>query len=237
MFMKIARPVNRRRTAGEILDKTAAICRESGFSGLAARACHRLTAPFVKWGGITFFERRLEVPDPQAGKTLPGVAIRQLGPWEVDALLRGGDPTQSTSDLAERFMRGDRAFGAIDATGRICHVRWVSTRRVHIPEIDRDILLRPGHAYCYNAYTRADARKRGIDGAVRNFVFKTLQEEGFRTVYSYVRLDNPDGLRAASRWQRPIGTVRYITPRYFTPLIKGTSAAGLPRLVLSMQGI
>jgi hypothetical protein len=236
MVMKIALPVNRRPTAGEILDKTAAICRESGWSGLAARVCHRLAAPIVKWGGITFFERRLDT-HPQEGETLPGLVIRQLGPWEVDALLRGGDPTQSISDLAERFTRGDRAFGAIDATGRICHVRWVSTTRVRIPEIDRDICLRPGDAYCYNAYTRADARRRGIDGLVRHFVFKTLQEEGFRTVYSYVRLDNPDGLRAASRWQRPIGTIRYITPRYFTPLIKGTSTSGLPRLVLSMQGI
>jgi SAM-dependent methyltransferase len=229
--MKTALSVNLWQTAADVVGKTTAIHRESGFAGLAGRLCRRLAAPVVRWGGITFFERRLEELDSSPAQALEGITVRQLYRCEIDSLAQGGDPTQDVSALDARFLRGDRAFGAVDAEGRVCHVRWVSTTRVHIPEIDRDIILQPGHAYFYNGYTRPDARKRGIDGVVRNFIFRTLQAEGYRNVCSYVRLENPDGLRAASRWQRPIGTVRYIAPRYVTPLITGASTAGLPMLV------
>ena len=36
---------------------------------------------------------------------------------------------------------------------------------------------------------------------------------------------------AASRWQRPIGTVRYVTPLGFKPMVRGVNAEGLPALV------
>ena len=70
-----------------------------------------------------------------------------------------------------------------------------------------------------------------VDGFVRHFIFDTLRAEGFGAVCSYVRHDNRVGLHAASRWQRPIGTVRYVTPLGFTPIVRGVNAEGLPALV------
>jgi SAM-dependent methyltransferase/ribosomal protein S18 acetylase RimI-like enzyme len=228
--MKTAIAVTFRQTAAAVVEKTAAAHREYGLGGVASRVCHRAAAPIVKWGGISFFKRRLDGTVAPASPSPAGVFIRQLSISELDAILEGGDPDQDALALAERFRRGERAFGAIDATGRLCHVRWVSTGRVHIPEIHRDILLRPGEAYFYNGYTRPDARRRGIDSLVRHAIFDVLRSEGFTTACSYVRGDNPAGLRAASRWQRPAGTVRYVTLHRCKPLLIGTSTTGLPEL-------
>ena len=219
------------QTAGVVAEKTAAAHRDRGLRGVASRIFHRAAAPIVKWGAITFFERALD--GLAAGSGYPaasGVFIRQLMESDLERMLDGGDPDQDSGTLERRFRRGDRAFGAIDTTGRICHVRWVSATRVHIPEIDRDIVLHPRQAYFYNAYTRRDARRRGIDGLVRLAIFETLRSEGFTSVCSYVRTDNAAGLRAASRWQHPGGTMRYITVRGRKPIVLRSSTIGLPLL-------
>jgi SAM-dependent methyltransferase len=211
-------------------EKTARISREAGAAGLLALACRKLVSPFVEWGGITFFERPLDGWTASATGASPGFQAVQLSAADVDALREGGDPTQDVTALAERFTRGDRAFGAVDASGRICHVRWVATSRVHIPEIGRDIVLAPRQAYFYNGYTRPDARRLGIDGLVRNFIFATLQSEGVSSVYSYVRRDNRVGYRAASRWQQAVDTVRYLRIFRSNPWLTGISKASIPRL-------
>jgi SAM-dependent methyltransferase len=211
-------------------EKTARVGREAGAVGLVSLACRKLASPLASWGGVTFFERRLDGWTAPAVGSSPGFQALQMSVADVGALREGGDPTQDIAALAERFERGDRAFGAIDTAGRICHVRWVATTRVHIPEIDRDIVLAPRQAYFYNGYTRPDARRCGIDGLVRTFIFETLQSEGFRSVYSYVRLDNRAGFRAASRWQQAVGTVRYIRLRRSAPWLTGISRANMPRL-------
>jgi ubiquinone/menaquinone biosynthesis C-methylase UbiE len=211
-------------------EKTARIRREAGALALLSLACRKLASPFAAWGGITFFERRLDGWTAPADDSSPGFQALQMSAADVGALREGGDPTQDAGELAERFERGDRAFGAVDTTGRICHVRWVATTRVHIPEVGRDIVLGPRQAYFYNGYTRPDVRRCGIDGLVRNFIFAALQAEGFASVYSYVRLDNRPGFRAASRWQQAVGTVRYIRLRRSAPWLIAISGANIPKL-------
>ena len=231
MFMKTELAQNWWQTAGVVAHMTAAAHRDLGVRGVASRIVRRAAAPIVKWGAITFFERPLA--PLHSGLEFPaaqGVFVRQLTESDLDSMLDGGDPDQDAGTLEQRFRRRDRAFGAIDTTGRICHVRWVSATRVHIPEIDRDIVLHPQQAYFYNAYTRHDARRRGIDGLVRRALFETLRTEGFTRVCSYVRRDNVPGLRAASRWQRPAGTIRYIAVRGRKPIVMRSSPVGLPRL-------
>jgi ribosomal protein S18 acetylase RimI-like enzyme len=219
------------QTAGVVAEMTAAAHRELGLRGVASRLCRRAAAPIVKWGAITFFERALQSPDAESGSpAAPGVFIRQLTESDLDGMLDGGDPDQDAATLERRFRRRDRAFGAVDTTGRICHVRWVSATRVHIPEIDRDIVLHPQQAYFYNGYTRRDARRRGIDSFARRAIFETLRSEGFTSVWSYVRTDNAAGLCAATRWQRPAGTIRYIALRGRKPIVMRSPAIGLPRL-------
>ena len=229
--MKMDLASNWWQTAGVVAERTVAAHRHMGFGGVVSRIAHRAAAPIVKWGAITFFERAL---DPlHAGSdspAAPGVRFRQLGESDVDRMLDGGDPDQDAGILVWRLRRRDRAFAAIDASGRICHVRWVSTTRVRIPEIERDIVLQPRQAYFYNGYTRHDARQRGIDSFVRRTLFEMLRSEGITSVCSYVRTDNAAGLRAASRWQRPAGTIRYVAVRGRTPIVLRSSTVGLPTL-------
>jgi SAM-dependent methyltransferase len=211
-------------------DKTARVRREAGALGLVSLGCRKLASPFVTWGGIAFFEKRLDEWKASDAASAPGFRALQMGVSDIEVLREGGDPTQDAVALEERFGRGDRVFGAVDTSGRVCHVRWVATTRVHIPEIERDIILAPREAYFYNGYTRPDARRCGIDGLVRNFIFATLQSEGYTRAYSYVRLDNPAGFRAASRWQEAVGTVRYVRVRRSTPWLTGISGGPMPRL-------
>src|ERR1044071_5323554 len=106
-------------------EKTARIGREAGAVSLVTLACRKLASPVVAWGGITFFERPLDGWTAPATDPSPGFQAVQMSAADVGALREGGDPSQDAADLAERFARGDRAFGAIDTSGRICHVRWV----------------------------------------------------------------------------------------------------------------
>ena len=124
-------------------EKTARVGREAGAVGLLALACRKLASPFAAWGGITFFERRLDGLTVSAAGSAPGFQALEMSVSDVAVLRDGGDPTQDIAALSKRLERGDRAFGAVDATGRICHVRWVATTRVHLPEIGRDIVLAP----------------------------------------------------------------------------------------------
>jgi ubiquinone/menaquinone biosynthesis C-methylase UbiE len=231
--MKTALVVTLRQTAAEVFEKTSAIRREHGVRALAGRALHRLAAPVVNWGGIRFFERSLDLPEAAEAPHLPGFSAGQFSEADVNALRAGGDPEQSSSALVERFRRGDRAFGAVDRTGGVCHVRWVSTSRVHIPEIGRDIVLAPRAAYFYNGYTRPDTRRRGVDALVRHHIFSTLRAEGIDKVCSYVRLDNHAGLRAAARFQRAIGGMRYLTIGPFRPILWRADRAPLPTLAVA----
>ena len=217
-------------SVGYYAEKTARVRREAGAVGLLGLACRRLASPFAAWGGVTFFERRLDGWRAPAAVAPARFRALQLSAADVEALREGGDPSQDVAALGERFTRGDRAFGAVDVSGRVCHVRWVATARVHIPEIDRDIVLASRQAYFYNGYTHPEARRCGIDGLVRNFIFATLQSEGFGTVYSYVRTDNRPGFRAASRWQQAVGTVRYFRLGRSAPWLAGLSRVSIPRL-------
>lgn len=58
-----------------------------------------------------------------------------------------------------------------------------------------DVVMSPGEAYFYDGYTHPDRRSRGVDGAVRAFIFNTMRRAGCRRVYSYVSGNNPPALR------------------------------------------
>jgi ribosomal protein S18 acetylase RimI-like enzyme len=219
--------------------RIAQIHRDEGLLRLSSRVLHKFAAPAVDWGEVVFFERVLDSDSPAPGHT--DFTLREVTPWEGDVLEAGLDPSQPRDEASRRFGRGDRAFAAFEANGTCVHTRWVTTAPTVIPEVGRAIIPGPGQAYFYNGYTRPESRSQGIDGLVRSLIFSTLRSEGFTAVYSYVRSDNPAGLRAASRWQRRVGHVRYIRivrgrsfvsgarQSTFPPLSKrSTGYAGLP---------
>jgi ubiquinone/menaquinone biosynthesis C-methylase UbiE len=94
-----------------------------------------------------------------------------------------------------------------------------------------DFVPEPGAAYFYDGYTRPDARRRGIDAAVRAAIFEALRALGRSRVYSYVRDDNPVGNRAAGRCQQVVATVRYVRFVAGRPLVFDVDTKRLAALV------
>ena len=202
---------------------------EAGGPGHLIRHIGRkLASPLVEWGRLAFYARDLDgdLPLPPAPR---GLQLRQASVADVGRLLYPERPV-TADGLAERFRRGHLCFVALDAAGAAAHARWVSTDRAYIPELDADAVMAPGEAYMYDGYTRPDARGAGIDGAIRSLIFLRMHEGGFRRVYSYVRADNPIGTRAARRWQRFTGAVRYVRFRGGRPRMLSGSGEH-PRLV------
>ncbi len=210
-------------------DRAARIRAERGVWGLLVLVIRRLVSPAIAWGGITFFARELDGSSAMCSE-VPDISVRRFTACDIREVRPGIDPTQGDDEIARRFRQGDWAFAAIESTGRAAHSNWVSRSRAHIPEIARDVVLAPHQAYFYNGYTRPEFRKRGIDGFVRDYVYRTAHAHGCTRIYSYARRDNPSGLRAAARSQQPIGTLWYVRIRPWRPLVLSTSWSQLPTL-------
>jgi SAM-dependent methyltransferase len=179
---------------------------------------------------VTFFARPLDAGSLPPLDLPPDVEVRAIAASELHRLRTGGDPTQKLDELERRYRRGDQAYAALAGDGQAAHLRWVTSSRAHIPELGRDIALAPHQAYFYNGYTRPDMRGRGFDGFVRTSIFQALHAAGKSEVFSYVRRSNPAGLRAAARWQQPVGTLWYLRIRPFPPIVIG-SRSRLPALI------
>ncbi len=172
-----------------------------------ARGLRRAAAPLAGIGSVDLFARDLGAPLPAAAPP-EGWRVREASPAELDEVRRGSDPERPPGTLRERFRRGDLCFVVVDEAGRAVHSRWATADAAWIPELRRHLILAPGDAYFYDGYTRPEARRRGVDAAMRCALFRALAERGHRRAVSYVRADNPAGLRAARRWQEPLGRVR-----------------------------
>lgn len=213
--------------------KASRFRRERGAFALCGCVLRRLVSPVVEWGAITAFEHRADGAS-RSSRSMgdEAIAIRVVSEEEIEAIAAGLDPHRPIDELRARFRRGDRAFAAFDRLGRVVHVRWVSTAATPIPEIGCAIVPGADQAYFYDGHTRADRRGHGIDGHVRQAIFNTLAAEGRTRVFSYARHDNPVAMRAAARWQRAVGTVRYLRVGRCQPLLIGraTAAPSLVRL-------
>jgi hypothetical protein len=64
---------------------------------------------------------------------------------------------------------------------------------------------------------------------VRCSIFATLRGYGARRAYSYVRGDNPVGIKAARRWQQEVATVRYLLLPGLRPIVFGSGSKRLRR--------
>lgn len=183
--------------------------RADGSVRIASIALRLATSPLLEYGRLVFFVRELD--DDRDWPKAPvshGLEIRQAHVSEIPKLISAGraDPTLA----ALRFRRGDQCVVVVDRDGQILHNRWVTVMPTPVPELLRDIIPRRDEAYFYDGYTRPEARSFGLDGAVRSYIFDTLRAAYYARVYSYVRGDNRPGLRAASRWQTPVGELWFV---------------------------
>jgi ubiquinone/menaquinone biosynthesis C-methylase UbiE len=210
--------------------KAAWVLRHEGARAFASRVLRRTASSVLDVGSVTFFVRDLDQPEPTSAPA-SGFSARIAHASELDRLLPGSDPLQPKAALLERFENGDLCFAAIDALGRCVHTRWVSLDRAPVAELGLDFVPGPEAAYFYNGYTHPVARRRGVDGLVRCHIFATLRDRGAERAFSYVRGDNPGGLAAARKWQREVGTVRYLRLPGMRPLVFGAGRGPLEALL------
>jgi ubiquinone/menaquinone biosynthesis C-methylase UbiE/GNAT superfamily N-acetyltransferase len=225
-------PAGRRSAIREHLGRTGRLLREQGALALGAHLMRRVGHFLVEIGSVTFFERDLSAE--VVARPSPGIRVRQLQPSDRESLLHGSE--SPWEELMARFHAGDLCFGAVDPLGRAVHTRWLTFTGARIPELGLDFVPSPDAAYFYDGYTRPDARRRGIDAVVRDAIFDVLRERGRRRVYSYVRDDNPDGLRAAGRCQRAVGAVRSVRLLGSGPFVLGMLAPPLSTLLRRRPG-
>lgn len=161
--------------------------------------------------GRTFYRRLIwmELPLDQ----MPP-AIEACVPLEFGFLGEGDIPEIAAfrpdlrpPDLAARFARGDRCFGARRA-GRLVSASWVATGAAPVeylavaPRLPRDT------AYFYDRYT--DARTRGlrVAPAAGSALCRMLADEGIVKVTAAVHPDNAIAMAHAVRLGlRPVGCV------------------------------
>lgn len=180
---------------------------------MLGRVLRRLTSPLVRYGSVQFFAFDLGKPPPKPAAPPEGISVRIASPEDLDTLLAGRRPRLDPRELRDRFARGDLCFLATDAAGRFVHAFWATRRGAYIPEIGRDVRLGEGEAYWYDGYTRADERGHGAFAMARALACERLEADGCRRLYTYVRGDNPAGVDAARRWERPVGKLRYFSLR------------------------
>lgn len=203
---------------------------QGGVPQLLRRSANRLASPWLEFGSVTFFRRRLdrslEVP-----RLRNGLAIFHASLDDVPLVLEASDPRRTDQLVRERLCRGDMCFLALDTDGRPIHSGWATTVGAHVPELERDIVLRTHEAYLYDAFTPPSRRGTGAFGFVLDHLFAKLQALDARVVYSYVRSDDPKGQRAACVRLHPVGTLSHIRLNGRAPLVLGGSGSELPTLV------
>ena len=205
--------------------------RDGGSGHVAFSIARKILWPICQAGYIVFFERDLASYSSRRAKD-SSVRLTVLERRDC-ALLAFSRPDDSRiiSRAMERFDKGDQCFVALAPNSDVAHSRWVSTNDTRIPELEMNTRPQPHQAYMYDGYSKLEYRGRGIDGAVRNFIFGTLKSQGIQNVYSYVRSDNPVGIRAAQRWQTQMGKVWYLNFRDDEPILFGLRQENLPVLV------
>jgi hypothetical protein len=126
---------------------------------------NRLASPWLEFGSVTFFRRPLDM-GPEVPRPRPGLVILHATPADIPLVLEASDPRRTAEIVKDRFCRGDLCFLALDTAGRPIHSGWATTVGAHVPELERDIVLRTHEAYLYDAFTPPSRRGTGAFGFV-----------------------------------------------------------------------
>jgi hypothetical protein len=145
---------------------------------------------------VTTFYRRMVLvvrpidPIPDLQPRLP-VILRVLSKEDIPA-YRIFQPNQSVKEIDERFERGDCCFAAFHE-GRIVTAGWVTTNRIYVPYLRRDLILLPGDIYVYNYYTLPEYRGNNVGVVNGLFIRRYYKKEGYSRSVALIAAENRAG--------------------------------------------
>jgi SAM-dependent methyltransferase len=199
------------------------LARQKGLRFAVSKGLRVVSRPLIEVAGLHFFAADLSDP-PASPRLNESMSIGPASSTEAGALMMDRSGEEIAREIDRRFSRGDRCLAVRAADGTILHTRWLTANPTHIPEIDRYVVPRSGQLYMFDGYTRAEARRCGVDSAMRLFIFRLARDEGMRQVLSYVHSENPAGLKAAQKLQSEVGKVGYVTLLGRQPRVSGHRA-------------
>jgi len=81
-----------------------------------------------------------------------------------------------------------------------------------IPELERNIVPRPGQAFVYALYTAPEYRRRGIDSFTRQYTYDLLyRTAGIHTVLATIFAENTVSMKAGRKFLRKVGRIWYLS--------------------------
>jgi len=185
--------------------------REFGLRATIGMAFKKLLLPVARIGSLYLMECDLATGLPKV-KPVPGIIAREAFLEDVHLLDGIEDGAKKKLDAIERLRRGQRWFVGIDASsGKLANFRWVATAWELVPELDRNLILKPDQAFVYDLYTPPEYRRRGIDSFTRQYTYDHLYRcAGITTVLAHIRAENTVSIKAGRKFLKTIGRVWYL---------------------------
>jgi hypothetical protein len=168
-----------------------------------------LRSMWFKALGETVYRRLLlleasvgDVPGPA-----PGESSLEFSVLSADQIDDNGIGGLTREEAAQRLRRGDRCF-CTHRDGQLVALRWVAVAEARVDYLHCRLLLAPGVAYIYDAYTTPEARGSGIFGVTWTALARSLGLEGIHTILGSVLPENRPARRALGKLPyRVVGTM------------------------------
>jgi hypothetical protein len=122
---------------------------------------------------LNYLVRDLSKPIPVLRSELP-VEMRRLRESEIRGYLRF-KPGQSEAQIHSRLASGHECHASW-YEGQIIDAAWCSTTRGPVAWFGRDIIVREGEVYIYDAYTSPECRGRNLFMAKFAHIFRVYQD-------------------------------------------------------------
>src|SRR5437867_1206104 len=193
------------------LRRAQELYRRFGLRATLGLALKKVLSPVVRVGSIYLLECDLTAGLPEI-KTLPAFIPREAFLEDIDLLDDVENGADAKRDAIERFKRGDRWFVGIDrATGKLANFRWSTTAWELVPELERNVVPKPGEAFVYALYTAPEFRRRGIDSFTRPYAYNVLYQSGIRRILATIFAENTVSMKAGKKYLTKIGRVWYVS--------------------------
>jgi GNAT superfamily N-acetyltransferase len=193
------------------ISRARALHGEFGLRATIGLAFKKLLSPVARVGSVYLLKCDLTSRIPQS-KPVPGIIPREAFVEDIHLLDGLENDAEKKRDAIARFKRGDRWFVGIDSTtGKLANFRWMTTAWEYIPELERNIVPKPGETFIYALYTAPEYRRQGIDSFTRHYTYDLLyRTAGIKKVLATIFAENTVSMKAGRKFLKKIGRIWYI---------------------------